>query len=184
MKTYQSHKLVEAAQINQAPFHSVTRGGWIIPVQGDVEHVVTEEIYQRIAAMAEQSEQRHLPGGYLVQYEDGYISWSPATAFENGYTEAVRETEDDVESFGFATVIDGLKRGQRYRRLGWNGKGMFIFMVPGSEFQVNRPPLLGIFDEGTPIQYRGHIDMRMADGSISVWTAAQPDLLGQDWVEA
>jgi len=25
-------------------------------------------------------------GGYLVQYEDGYRSYSPAKAFENGYT--------------------------------------------------------------------------------------------------
>ena len=25
-------------------------------------------------------------GGYYVRYEDGYDSWSPAEAFENGYT--------------------------------------------------------------------------------------------------
>ena len=25
-------------------------------------------------------------GGYLVRYEDGYLSWSPAEAFENGYS--------------------------------------------------------------------------------------------------
>jgi hypothetical protein len=27
-----------------------------------------------------------LVGGYLVVYEDGYLSWSPAGAFESGYT--------------------------------------------------------------------------------------------------
>lgn len=27
-----------------------------------------------------------LPGGYLVIYEDGYMSFSPAAAFESGYT--------------------------------------------------------------------------------------------------
>lgn len=26
------------------------------------------------------------PGGYYVVYEDGYASWSPAKAFEEGYT--------------------------------------------------------------------------------------------------
>lgn len=26
------------------------------------------------------------PGGYLVVYDDGYLSWSPAEAFEAGYT--------------------------------------------------------------------------------------------------
>lgn len=25
-------------------------------------------------------------GGYYVKYEDGYTSWSPAKAFEDGYT--------------------------------------------------------------------------------------------------
>lgn len=31
---------------------------------------------------------KHQPqvGGYWVQYQDGYISWSPAQAFEEGYT--------------------------------------------------------------------------------------------------
>jgi len=27
------------------------------------------------------------PGGYYVVYDDGYVSFSPQTAFENGYTE-------------------------------------------------------------------------------------------------
>jgi hypothetical protein len=27
------------------------------------------------------------PGGYWVRYEDGYESWSPAAAFEAGYSE-------------------------------------------------------------------------------------------------
>jgi hypothetical protein len=31
---------------------------------------------------------KHKPqaGGYFVVYEDGYLSWSPAQAFEEGYT--------------------------------------------------------------------------------------------------
>ena len=26
------------------------------------------------------------PGDYLVRYEDGYLSWSPKKAFEDGYS--------------------------------------------------------------------------------------------------
>ena len=31
---------------------------------------------------------KHSPeiGGYIVLYDDGYVSWSPAVAFETGYT--------------------------------------------------------------------------------------------------
>ncbi len=31
-------------------------------------------------------------GAYLVQYDDGYLSWSPAQAFEDGYTRIYHPT--------------------------------------------------------------------------------------------
>ncbi len=83
--------------------------------------------------------------------------------------------------FDFSFALKQIKLGQRVTRKGWNGKGMFLFLVDGSRFKVNRAPLLGIFDEGTIIDYRSHIDMRTADGSICVWTASQSDLLESDW---
>ena len=68
-------------------------------------------------------------------------------------------------------------------RQGWNGKGMAIFLVPGSTFTVNRPPLLGIFPEGTEITYDPHIDMFNAKGTVSPWVASQDDTLASDWKE-
>jgi len=81
----------------------------------------------------------------------------------------------------FGAALTALKEGCRVAREGWNGKGMFIFMVPGSEFKVNRPPLLGIYPEGTPITYRPHIDMKAADGSVAVWNPSQVDMFADDW---
>jgi len=37
---------------------------------------------------------------------------------------------------------------------------MFVFLVPGSVFKVNRAPLLGIYPEGTEINYHAHVDMK------------------------
>ena len=59
----------------------------------------------------------------------------------------------------FGQAIEVLKTGNKVTRVGWNGKDMFIFLVQGSQFKVNRPPLLGIYPEGTEINYRPHIDM-------------------------
>lgn len=59
---------------------------------------------------------------------------------------------------------------------------MFVFLVPGSRFTVNRPPLLGIYPEGTTIDYHAHIDIRAADGVIVPWLASQSDVLAEDWV--
>lgn len=81
----------------------------------------------------------------------------------------------------FSIALIALKAGEKVARAGWNGKGMFIFLVPGSVFQVSRPPLLGIYPEGTTVRYHAHIDMKTADGQVVPWLASQTDLLAEDW---
>ena len=85
------------------------------------------------------------------------------------------------ERLNFGEVIAGLKQGKRYARAGWNGKGMFVFLVNGSNFTVNREPLLSIMGAGTEVQYRPHIDMKDADGQVVPWLASQTDMLAEDW---
>ena len=82
----------------------------------------------------------------------------------------------------FGSALDQLKIGGKVARAGWNGKGMFLFLVPGSTFIVNRPPLLGIYPEGTEINYCPHIDMKTVDGSVVPWLASQTDVLAEDWI--
>ena len=82
----------------------------------------------------------------------------------------------------FGQALEALKMGRRVARDGWNGKGMFVFLVPGSNFKVNRPPLLGIYPEGTEINYRPHIDLKGADGSVSTWAPSGSDALAEDWL--
>lgn len=84
----------------------------------------------------------------------------------------------------FGQALEALESGYLVSRKNWNGKGLFIFLVPGSSFEVNRPPLLGIYPKGTEITYQPHIDMRTVDGGIVPWAASQSDLLGKDWMIA
>lgn len=81
----------------------------------------------------------------------------------------------------FSDALRGVKAGKRAQRAGWNGKGMFIFLVPGSTFSVNREPLLSILGEGAVVNYHGHVDMRTADGMIVPWLVSQTDMLADDW---
>lgn len=87
------------------------------------------------------------------------------------------------ENLNFGDALALLKKGKKVSREGWNDKGMFLFLVPGSTFKVNRAPLLGIYPEGTEINYCPHIDMRTADGKIVPWLASQTDVLADDWRE-
>lgn len=81
----------------------------------------------------------------------------------------------------FGDAIAALKAGKRVARKGWNGKGMFLFLVNGSTFTVNREPLLSILGEGTQVQYHAHIDMKTAQGYVVPWLASQADMLSEDW---
>lgn len=81
----------------------------------------------------------------------------------------------------FGEALSSIKQGKKVSRSGWNGKEMFLFLVQGSTFKADRPPLLGIYPEGTEINYRSHIDMRTVDGSIVPWVASQTDILAEDW---
>lgn len=81
----------------------------------------------------------------------------------------------------FSEALDLIKQGHRLQRSGWNGKSMFIFLVNGSVFRVNREPLLSILGEGTEVTYHAHIDMRTADGQIVPWLCSQTDMLANDW---
>lgn len=127
--------------------------------------------------------------GYLVEYVDGgsantseysgYVSWSPAEVFDRAY----RPTTE--MSFGDALVM--LKAGHKVARKGWNGKGMWLILVQGSE---NILPA-----EGTPynkaglteeIQILPHIDMYTVDSTgrramLPGWLASQTDMLSEDW---
>lgn len=74
MPRYRCHKVVEAMQIT-AIVDDDGGGSWLRNDSG-VVHV-------NPSWMA-----RHQPtvGGYFVRYDDGYESFSPAAAFESGYT--------------------------------------------------------------------------------------------------
>ena len=86
-----------------------------------------------------------------------------------------------IELLNFGQAIEALKQGKKVARAGWKGKGMFLFLVPGSTFKVNRAPLLGIYPEGTEVNYCSHIDMKTADDKVVPWLASQTDVLAEDW---
>ena len=91
------------------------------------------------------------------------------------------DTFKKVALMNFSQALEALKQGEKVTRNGWNGKDMFLFLVPGSTFLVNRPPLLGIYEEGHRIDYQPHIDMKTVDETVVPWLASQSDLLADDW---
>ena len=81
----------------------------------------------------------------------------------------------------FSEALVQIKEGKRLMRSGWNGKGMFVFLVNGSNFTVNREPLLSILGEGVEVTYSPHIDILNPDGKISTWVPSIGDIMAEDW---
>lgn len=75
---YKCHKEVYALKISAIEFDKAGNAK-IAPKNHDYA-VFTSELYRSKFKGSEDDL------GYWVQYEDGYDSWSPTEAFENGYT--------------------------------------------------------------------------------------------------
>lgn len=85
---YQSHKIVEAFQI-AATQPAATEGCLVLaPTDTSLPEIVVPKDYV----------DKHNPqvGGYFVRYADGYESWSPAEAFEEGYRRVPDAQPDEL----------------------------------------------------------------------------------------
>ena len=88
------------------------------------------------------------------------------------------------QTFGFA--IGMLKAGKKVARAGWNGKGMYLWLLPASAVKVDwckEPHLKSLAEaNGGEIECLGSIRMFTADKKVLTgWLASQTDILAEDW---
>ena len=126
--------------------------------------------------------------GYLVEYVDGgkpnderhagYISWSPVCVFKDAYRLNGNLT--------FGDALTAIKQGKKVARSGWNGKGMFLALVKGSDadYHINSR-IFGTSTDGNSEKQMPILDaiyMKTADDKLVPWLASQTDVLAEDWV--
>ena len=137
--------------------------------------------------------------GYLIEYVDGgkpnddrhagYISWSPKDVFERSY-----KAPNLNSNLTFGEALEHLKKGARVARSGWNGKGMFLFLVKGETVteaindcygDPNRYDISHTgYEKGEPsMPVVDAIYTKTADNKLVPWLASQTDLLCSDWVK-
>lgn len=87
----------------------------------------------------------------------------------------------------FGDAIAALKAGKKVARAGWNGKGMWLVLVPGQPKVELRPgsPYLEALQQSS-CEILPHIDMWTvnAEGRRAMlpgWVASQSDMLADDW---
>ena len=121
--------------------------------------------------------------GYLVEYENGYKSWSPKSVFEKAYRE--------VGSVNFGGAIDLLKAGLAVRRKGWNGKGLFIVkqvpshitgdIIPNMQSLPQSAKIILMNRENPHIDYTNQLLIINPDGRADSWIPSSSDVFAEDW---
>lgn len=121
--------------------------------------------------------------GYLVEYLDGgkpnmechagYVSWSPKEQFDNGYVSI-------MEGFDFGEAIKQAKLGRKVARKGWNGSGMFAYIVPANSYPAQTEAIKGQFEDDM-IPYREYWALKTAQDDIAMWSPSGSDSLANDW---
>ncbi len=121
--------------------------------------------------------------GYLVEYKNGYKSWSPKSVFEGAYRQA------GFVNFGGA--IDLLKDGCAVRRKGWNGKGLFIVkqipahitveIIPNMQSLPQSAKDILMKRESPHIDYTNQMLIINPDGRADSWVPSVSDIFAEDW---
>ena len=79
----------------------------------------------------------------------------------------------------FGEALHLLKEGKKLAREGWNGKGMFIVLVPSKVINLNEKfkKLLGT----DKVEFNQHFIIKNVNGTISTWVPSVNDCLAEDW---
>lgn len=91
-----------------------------------------------------------------------------------------------MECRDFGWAIHAIKQGKRVARAGWNGKGMYLWLLPAAMVKAEwcREEHLKALaeDNGGEIEALGSIRMITADKKVLTgWLASQTDMLSEDW---
>ncbi|WP_455797571.1 DUF2829 domain-containing protein [Clostridium butyricum] len=134
MKKYLGTKMVNAEPMNLGNYNMCR--GWEIPINENPNRE-----------------------GYKVQYDDGYVSWSPKEIFEEAYIK--------THGYDLSWGLIKLKQGKIIARRGWKGKGMYVALA-GKEINdiVTIEPFLVI---------------KNTKGTFNTWVPSISDLLADDW---
>ena len=89
------------------------------------------------------------------------------------------ETDDDDDNdIGWA--VQQMRKGKKVARKGWNGSGMFAYLVPAATYKAHTKAAQSHFGDDVP--YREYMALKTAQNDVAAWTPSISDVLATDWV--
>ena len=92
-----------------------------------------------------------------------------------------KEISDSVKNMNFGDAIQALKAGKKVARTGWNGKGMFVYLVPGEKFPARTDAAKSFFGKDGLVPYNDYLAIKNVNDTVSTWVPSVNDCLVEDW---
>lgn len=86
------------------------------------------------------------------------------------------------ETMDFGKAIEAAKSGKKVARIGWNGAGMFAYIVPAASYPAQTGVAKEYFGENAVVPYRAYWALKTAQNDVSTWAPSGSDSLSEDWV--
>lgn len=82
----------------------------------------------------------------------------------------------------FGDALIAVKLGGKIARAGWNGAGMFAYLVPANSYPVQTGAAASHFGAGSMVPYDAYFALKNATGTVSTWAPSCNDSLAEDWM--
>lgn len=89
---------------------------------------------------------------------------------------SAKDVSPSPHCVGYEVALAAVKSGRKAMRTGWNGKGMFIFLVDSCWYNIEASNFFAGAEE------LSFIAIKTADNKVVPWLASQTDQLAEDWV--
>jgi len=108
---------------------------------------------------------------------------APAQTASESVTAAVQQTAEVLGAvqYGFDVALNALKAGKAATRKGWNGAGMFVYLVPAASYKAQTGIAKKVFGEDALVPYNAYFALKGVDGTVSTWVPSVRDCLATDW---
>jgi hypothetical protein len=80
----------------------------------------------------------------------------------------------------FGSAIEAAKLGHKVCRTGWNGSGMYAYIVPANSYPAQTDVAKKQFGDMVP--YREYWALKTAQNDIATWAPSGSDSLAEDWM--
>lgn len=86
-----------------------------------------------------------------------------------------------MKGLNFGQAIEAAKEGKKIAREGWNGSGMFAYIVSANSYPAQTGVAKSYWGD-KPVPYRAYWALKTAQEDVAMWSPSGSDSLAEDWI--